>query len=312
MDERSAATPTAIWAEPEVESASGSRSRTVASDLGSRWVSGTALTILGALLVGFVLCVSLVGAVQHARAQSVAYATLRNTLANATTPVAQVDNNGVLNHLGVPVSLLQIPAIHLNEVILEGTTPSVLMNGVGHRRDTVMPGQAGISVIFGRRATFGGPFARIASLKIGTQFSVTTGQGVMNFKVVNVRRAGAKVTLPLPGQSRLVLVTADGPAYLPAGLLYVDADLVGKVAATPAPVFGSNSLPAAEQALGTDSGAWVAIVLWGQLLLAAALAFVWAQRRWGKWQTWIVGVPLLLALSLLLATQAAQLLPNLI
>lgn len=312
MDIRSAATPTAVWAEPEIESASGSAPDTVQTNLGTRWISGTAMTILGALLVGFVFSVSLVGAVQHARAQTVAYATLRNTLANATTPVGQVDSNGVLNHLGVPVSLLQIPAIHLNEVVLEGTTPSVLMNGAGHRRDSVMPGQAGISVIFGRRAAFGGPFAGIASLKVGTEFSVTTGQGVMNFKVVNVRRAGAKVTLPLAGQARLVLVTAEGPAYVPSGLLYVDADLVGKVAATPAPLFGSNSLPAAEQALGTDPGAWVAIVLWGQLLLAAALAFVWAQRRWGKWQTWIVGVPLLLALSLLVATQAAQLLPNLL
>ena len=54
--------------------------------------------------------------------------------------------------------MLDIPAIGIaNMVVVEGTSPENLTLGPGHLRDTPLPGQAGISVVFGRRATFGAP-----------------------------------------------------------------------------------------------------------------------------------------------------------
>jgi len=48
------------------------------------------------------------------------------------------------------VALLSIPAIGISAmVVVEGTTPENLTLGPGHLRDTPLPGQAGISVIFG-------------------------------------------------------------------------------------------------------------------------------------------------------------------
>jgi hypothetical protein len=46
------------------------------------------------------------------------------------------------------------------------------------------------------------------------------------------------------------------------------------------------------------------------LLIAAALV-AWARVRWGVWEAWVVGLPLLAALGLAVADRVAQLLPNL-
>ncbi len=64
--------------------------------------------------------------------------------------------------------------------------------------------------------------------------------------------------------------------------------------------------------MARDPDAWMPLVLWGQALLVAALALAWARIRWGGWQTWLVGVPVLGALGLAAADQAARLLPNLL
>ena len=53
-------------------------------------------------------------------------------------------------------------------------------------------------------------------------------------------------------------------------------------------------------------------MLWGQALVAAAVAVTWAWARWGRWHGWVVGVPLLGALGVAVANQAVCLLPNLL
>jgi len=73
----------------------------------------------------------------------------------------------------------------------------------------------------------------------------------------------------------------------------------------------SADLSPAEQAMGTDSSAWVPLVLWGQGLVIMAWLITWARGHWGRWQTWIVAVPVVLFFGLEVADQAARLLPNL-
>jgi len=41
------------------------------------------------------------------------------------------------------------------------------------------------------------------------------------------------------------------------------------------------------------------------------LAIAWAFERWGRWQTWLVGAPLVLAALWGVSETAVQLLPNL-
>ncbi len=146
------------------------------------YLVGAALSILAALLLGFVAHLGVVSQLRHDRDQQVAFADFRKALANATAPVGQTDDRGRLLAAGTPVALFDIPAAHVHEVVLEGTTSGVLASGPGHRRDTVLPGQAGTAVLFGRHSAYGGPFRSIANLKVGTTFTVTTGQGTHEFQ----------------------------------------------------------------------------------------------------------------------------------
>lgn len=277
------------------------------------YVVGAALSILAALLLGLVAHLGVVSQLRHDRDQQVAYADFRKSLANATAPVGQVDDHGRLLALGTPVALIDIPKLHLHEVVLEGTTSGVLASGPGHRRDTVLPGQVGTSVLFGRHSAYGGPFRSLATLAVGTDFTVTTGQGTHQFRVTGVRRAGDPRPAALAaGQGRLTLVTADGASYAPDGAVWVDAALVSDAQPAPARALTASSLAPAEQALAGDSSAWMPLILWAQALLLVALFVVWARAHWGRWQAWLTGVPVLGVIALALADQVARLLPNLL
>ncbi|MFY1673778.1 sortase [Plantactinospora sp. WMMB334] len=275
-------------------------------------ISGTVLTLLGVLLLTFVVHLTLISQLRHERAQQTAYSDFRKELAEGVAPVGQTDLDGELLRPGSSVAVLRIPAIGTRQVVVEGTTSGVLQDGPGHRRDTVLPGQAGTSVVLGRRAGYGGPFAGLPLLGRGDEIVVVTGQGEHRYRVTGLRRPGD----PLPsrladGAGRLTLATADGRPYLPTNVLYVDADLVSPVQPAPQRRFGAQSLTAAERSMAGDPDAWVPLVLWGQALLIAAYAVSWAWARWGGWQAWVSGMPLLTVLGLAVADQAARLLPNL-
>lgn len=277
---------------------------------------GAALCIVAAMVFGLLIDIGPIGDLRHARDRETGYAALRLDMAQGTVPVGQKDINGTLLELGRPVALLQIPQLGLREVVREGTTSGVLEAGPGHLRSTPMPGQAGTSVLMGRQSGFGGPFGHIRELRPSETFTVVTGQGRngrQTYRVLDVRRAGDPVpTAPAVGKGRLTLITADGTAFMPTGTLIVDADLISTVRPAPDRPLTAQDIGAAEHPMGTDSSAWVPLVLWGEALLLAALALSLARFRWGRWQAWITGVPVLLALGLAVSDQIAQLLPNLI
>jgi LPXTG-site transpeptidase (sortase) family protein len=281
---------------------------------------GSAILILAACLLGFVAWLAFLSKLHYDRAQHGAYDALRIALAEGTAPVGptQVINPNENNSpselvpLGTPVAVLSIPGIGLRAVVLQGTTGSVLENGPGHLRDTQMPGQVGISVIMGRRAAYGGPFSKLPALNPGDPLTVVTGQTVAQFKVLDLRRGGdPSPPLPATGQSRLILVTADGAPFAPSGVLYVDADLTSKPQPAPPMVLSAANLAPSENAMGTETQAWLPIVFWGQLLLLIALALSLLRDYWGKWQTWLIAVPILGYLVLSIADEVTRLLPNL-
>lgn len=278
-----------------------------------RWWVGVVWLALSALLLGFVGHVTLFGALQHSRSQAIGYSQLRSTLAEATTPLGQLDLNKELVAAGTPVALLQIPALGLTEVVREGTTSTQTRQGVGHRRDTVMPGQAGASVLYGRQATFGGPFGGLAKLVPGDSITVTTGQGKQSFIVFGLRRPGDRLPAALAeGKGRLTLVTADGVALAPSSLLYVDAALKGTAQETPAPVFLTKAIGPSEDVMQPDSTGALPLLFAVQWLLIAAILSRWLTRAWGRWQAWIVSIPVLLVVGASAADAAAALLPNLV
>lgn len=278
-------------------------------------VAGAALSILAVLLLGFVADIGVIGQVRHARDRQVDYATLRADLANGVAPVGgpAVAGSGVKPLTpGALVAVLRIPGLHVKEVVHEGTTSAILSRGPGHRRDTPLPGQAGVSVIMARQAAYGGPFRHLKDLRSGERFTVTTGQGTARYQVLGVRRAGDPQPAPLAaGHGRLTLITADGTPFMPRGVLRVDAELVSPAQPGSAPAVAPGSLPADEKPMAGQSDGWLPLVLWGQALLLAAAVVTWAHLRWGRPHTWVVGVPLLAVLGLVVADGAALLLPDL-
>ncbi|GAB7103215.1 sortase [Streptomyces phaeofaciens JCM 4814] len=271
------------------------------------------LLALAALLLGITAQLLLVSGVQERSAQHAAFDDLRGRLALGTAPVAQTDLDGRLLAPGTPVALIDVPRLGMTQVVLEGTESGVLTDGPGHRRDTPMPGQAGTTVLMGRAAAYGAPFGSLAALAQGDRFTVTTGQGRATYQVSGVRRAGDPAPAPLAaGKGRMVLVTATGTRFMPAGVLRVDADLVSAPFRTPAAVIRSGTLPDSEEPLARPSGVPWPLVMWLQALLLASVAAVWTWHRWGRHQTWIVFAPVVAVLGLQVATRTTELLPNLL
>jgi hypothetical protein len=302
-----------------------------------------ALGIFAALLLGALVHVLLVSQVSFARSQALGFDQLRLDLARGTAPVSQgyvkrtpidpmdaaadeptaaasdtptqpgteVVSGPYLLPGGTPVALLSVPRLGIDHlVVVEGTTPGDTEAGPGHLRQSVFPGQAGQATILGRRWAYGAPFAAIDTLVRGDHVLVTTGQGVHDYVVMGARRPGDPIPSRQPAEGRLTLVTADGPVLAPDGPVYVDALLT--TASVP-----SSRVYAVPQDLnvppmGTDSGAWVPILLWLQGLTGASLLVALMWRRWGRPQAWIVGLPVLLGLGIGAANAAVQLLPNLL
>jgi LPXTG-site transpeptidase (sortase) family protein len=249
---------------------------------------------------------------QHGRDQQVAYAEFRKALAEGVAPTGQTDINGNLLVPGTPVALLRIPSLGVDEVVSEGTTSSILKSGPGHRRDTVLPGQVGTSIVMGRQAAYGGPLASVGSLEVGDPIEVTTGQGAFTYRVTGFRGPGDPQPASAGTEGRLTFITADGIPYLASSTLRVDAVLVGDPAPAGARVLGPASLAPSELPMQGDPQAWIPLAFWVQGLALAAIGVVWLAGRWGRWQTWVVGVPVLAVLGLGAAGEITRLLPNLL
>jgi sortase A len=251
-----------------------------------------------------------ISALQQDRSQQKLYAQFREQLASMVAPLG-----GVIEP-GAPVALMQIPALGLRDaVIVEGTSAGDLRAGPGHRRDTPLPGQRGVSVVDGRGAAFGGPFGQLASLRPNDKITVVTGQGSFVYKVIGLRRAGDPLPAALPTDGgRLTLVTSEGAGWrsgwAPSGVLYADAQLQG--AAMAAPPGRLAGIPPAEKSMQSDSGALVTLVLWLQLMGILAVAVLWIRVHWGNPQAWLVGAPVMLAVLWGTTNTAVLLLPNLL
>ena len=278
-------------------------------------VAGSSLA-LGILAVWSVAYVLVISNVQEARSQHELYATFRAEVAQPFG--ADPAPLGAPIHLGAPVAMLDVPAAGMRHVVVvEGTTSGLLRAGPGHLPSSPLPGQAGYSVLFGRGSTFGAPFGAIGSLHPGDTVTVTTGEGVFHYRVVDVRRRGDAVpALPAQSAGRLTLVSSASSGWrsgwAPAGVVYVDANLQGNAQPGSGPL--PASVPASEQAMHAEGGAALLtqIVLLLQLLLLASVVLVWLRTRWPVWQLWLVATPVLLVIGWGLTTSVVRLLPNLL
>src|SRR5262249_24078780 len=139
---------------------------------------------------------------------------------------------------GEPVARIEIPAIGVHQIVVEGTSGSQLRKGPGHQRTSALPGQAGNVVIAGHRVPFGGPFRHLDELQPGDVIVTTTGQAITRYrvtKVFEVSRHGGDVIDPT-NDNRLTLVTSS-PLLRASKRLVVTAELQRK---TPLPTVAAR------------------------------------------------------------------------
>ena len=273
---------------------------------GAPAIISTTCTMLAIVCLWMAAQLLFLSGVSHDRDQALLYDTFRTELANTRAPL------GPKIPAGDPVAILSIPAIGLDEVVVEGTASGDTLAGPGHLRNTVLPGQEGTSYVFGRHATYGAPFARITDLVPGDAINLTTSQGEKTLRVIGVRHEGDPVlAAAVPGVSRLTLATAEGTGRLSSltanEAVWVDAEATD---AFPAPSGRSTAVPDSELVMAKDTRALPLLALCLALLLALTLGVIAARQRWSAPLVWVLASPLALALAWMTTDTVSRLLPN--
>ena len=262
---------------------------------------GAGVMLLGVVVLGMYVYLYGLSDLSEQRSQSELYKTFAEQLAEATAPTGAPTVSE-----GAPVAILDIPALGINDlVVVEGSTANDLTHGPGHLPSSVLPGQYGVSVIYGRNTTFGAPFAHLMRLHRGDLITVITGEGTSKYLVESF--GNTAVPAPDPTRNRLVLVTAASTDF-PSSWVEVSADLSSAPAATPTSWPGVS---AQEQPLAGNPGALLPLVFWSQALLLVSVAGSLAARFWSPWAALLCAAPVVLALLWTVYENVSLLLPNL-
>jgi sortase A len=127
-------------------------------------------------------------------------------------------------HDGQAIGRIEIPHIHANYVMVEGTDAAALRKGPGHYSDTPFPGMPGTVGVAGHRTTYLAPFNKLDELRKGDVVRLEMPYAVMTYRVEQTRivlPTALWVTKPV-GYNRLVM-TACHPKYSAAKRIAVFA-----------------------------------------------------------------------------------------
>ena len=308
------------------------------------------ITVVGATVVGtFVVTVAVIvygiGPLIHSRDQRALVAAEQSAIAQAA--VARNGLYGVRLPTQPPapgsvVGLLAIPALGLNQAVVEGAQPSQTIGGPGHVPGTAGLGQPGNAAVVARNAGFGAPFARIGQLKKGDKIVVATIEGVTTYIVRQVRvvnlvgpasqsASANPTTFATPRGHGLPSATPSGTPSVPGTTLYGPTNddqltLVTSNSATPwnsssaqtvvARMVGKPFAPTPQQSAspsqyGTsgDSSAWSLFILALLLLGGAVVGSIYLYRRTSTRVAYLLTTAPIIAATVLAALAVSRLLP---
>ncbi len=204
---------------------------------------------------------------------------------------------------GDAMALIRIPAIGVDQVVVEGSSAQQLRAAPGHLRGSPRPGQKGNVVIAGKRTTYGGPFSDLHELEPGNRIELGTASGTFRYVVEDVETLTPEKDEDVVAgteENRLTLITAD-PPFRAAERLVVVARFDGEAEGAPL-----QSIPAGlevgadELGLGRDATAMPSVLLFGVFAVLSGLGFAWARPRWTTWALWAVFVPIWMAIGVML------------
>jgi sortase A len=273
-------------------------------DVPFRQLAGLALVGIGLLIVLFLVYLFAFTPLSASRSQQ--------QLAQSLTGKPLFRYSLVAGHSpaeGSPVGVLEIPALNLDQIVVQGTSAADLMNGPGLMLGSALPGSPGNAVIAGRRVTFGAPFGSLGQLRPGDRIRVVDGAGTFIYRVSKVETvtAGQRDVITPTTTNRLTLVTSDS-TFLPNGRLAAVAKLVGRpVAAGPGTTI---AVPSYELGLSGDPVAGGLAVMWSLLTIALLVGAGLAVWRWRRpWLIYLFTAPIVVACGLFACESVARALP---
>jgi sortase A len=265
------------------------------------------------LLVGLLVVATLFGTfaayelwfsgLLQSRSQAALLSEFKRSLALDDTPQL------VTPPIGHPVGVVEIPRLGSEQVIVQGIGSDQTKIGPGHDPSSPAPGQAGNSVLIGRRTTYGAPFRHLDALRAGDSIIVTTRQGQFLYSVVSSHSAplGDLRAVAASPSALITLITSD-PAYHPDHELVVVAKMHGDGLRLPGPL--PLRPPGDRPGRSTNLDGWGSILLWGELLAAAIGGTLYLyRRRWNPAVTYLLTTPVLIALAVLFYRAVDGLLP---
>jgi len=216
---------------------------------------------------------------------------------------------------GDATARIQIPAIGVDKIVVEGISLADLKKGPGHYPQTPLPGQQGNAAIAGHRTTYGAPFNRLDELKPGDEVTVTTVQGEFTYEVAEtlIVSPGQVDVLEDKGDNRLTL-SACHPKYSARQRIIVVSHLAEDEVALPRPTRSADdpepvSIDELDDIDGAGKPAWPAIAL--GVLCAAIWLLAWVVGRlWRKWPAYVLGFPFFMVALFFFFEEFSRLLPS--
>jgi sortase A len=132
---------------------------------------------------------------------------------------------------GRAVAILRIPAIDVDQVVVEGTDTESLKKGPGHYLQTAYPWQdRGAVGIAGHRTTYGAPFWALDELEPGDRIVLATEFGVFEYRVTGSRIiAPSDGSVLRPTEEPTLVLTTCNPRFSAAQRLIVFAERVARL-----------------------------------------------------------------------------------
>jgi sortase A len=310
-----------------------------------RQLPGRRALIFGALVVVVVFLVAVgavvygIGSLVHARDQRALMATERSDIAGAAVEAKALDHVNLPTQPpvpGAPVGVLAIPALGLNQAVVEGVGSSQTVSGPGHVPGTAGLGQPGNAAVVGRNAGYGGVFGQLDQLKPGDRIFTATIEGQSIYVVRHVARVTlgsptAPVSSTATGSSAAGTAPAGSTPAVTLNAFYRptrDNRLTLVTSASAAPWNSSRAievtavlrgkpygpLPQEAQSPGQrgntgDSSAWAELVLSLLALAAVAVGALFLYRRCTVRSAYLLSTAPLVAFTVLAAEAISRLLP---
>lgn len=210
---------------------------------------------------------------------------------------------------GQPIGEIDIPAIGLQQVVVEGVGTTDLRLGPGHYPGTPLPGEAGNVAIAGHRTTYAHPFYDLDAVVPGTSIVLTTTQGVFVYTAVSQQVvAPTDVSVIADTTTPMLTLTTCNPRYSAATRLVVHARLASShlfasATTSPAAAAPHHSRPSSSSSglAGAPGGSVPGAIAWGAGVLAAVVATLMAAARMPtrSWRWAVDGLGLLGTLAVL-------------